>query len=265
MDMARADTRQRIDRLDLKLTLWRDLAPEKRHDMRRELRALRDTLPECPNAHVRAWHAHRRAEADALARQVLPDAGKAPLLSYREFENHMLTEGLRDAAEAGEVRAQRKVTLAVNLRLLVGGLARVTGLSEAQLGAAAEYRRLFEASLIGAAGATDYAQPMVDTSAKATNPADGGIDARRRYAEAVRRLGMVASSLVEQVVCHEMSIRAVARAVEGNDGDQARQRVLCRIRAALDVLVKHFGLLPQGRDGVRADGPRAGDWSLPVR
>lgn len=188
-----------------------------------------------------------------------------PVVRHARFENHMVTEGLLEGAAKGENPATTHVELPVNLTLLIGGLSRVRSLSEEQRHAAARYRTLYEGSMIGAAGAIDYTQPRVDVSGKATNPADGGIDARRRYADAVQVLGLTRSGLFEQVVCHDMSVRELARRLGEGCGDQARQRAKGVLVEALDTLVDHFGLIVKpGRPKVRRDGAVAVDWSLPV-
>lgn len=197
------------------------------------------------------WRTDWRTKAQALAEH-------GPVVEKRRFENHLATEGLKDGAASGENRVTTHVELDVNMRLLIGGLARIEArLSEEQKQAAARFRALYDGAMIGGARATDYSQPMVDTSAKATNPADGGIDARRRYAEAVRELGMLGSSIVEKVVCHEMSFRDLARSLGEPGGGRASRQVQQRVLCQIDRLVDHFGLVPKpGPPRMRFAGER---------
>ncbi len=173
-----------------------------------------------------------------------------PVVEVRTVENPMLTEGLIEGAAQGELRIVRAYAAPVNVTLLIGGLSRVKGLSDEQREAASRYRSYYEGSLIGAAGAIDYSQPRVDVSGKATNPADGGMDARRRYADAVQALGPFQSSLVENVVCHEMSVRDLARRLGVAPGGRSGERVKAQVLDAVDRLVEHFGLIARpGREG----------------
>lgn len=80
--------------------------------------------------------------------------------------NPMITKGLLDVVETGEVETQHDRSSAVmrNDVVLVGGLARVMGKAEAQFLAAARYCYLFEPSQLGPLKATDYTEVQVDTS-----------------------------------------------------------------------------------------------------
>lgn len=150
---------------------------------------------------------------------------------------------------------------------LIGGLARI-GRTEAQTLAAARYRGLFERSQIGGAKATDYSAVRVDTSAGSVDLVfEIGEDARREYRRAVQRLGLWRSSIVEQVVCHDMSLRKVARAVEDGDGGAAQERVKAVVLDGVDSLVDLFGFgeaRGKGRAGYRFIGelPREIDEAL---
>ena len=147
----------------------------------------------------------------------------------------------------------------VNMVTRIGGLARVAGIEEAQILAAARYRDLFDRKTLGGARATDYSALRVDTSgSSSTAVLEQGDDARRGYAEAVQALGLRRSSLVEKVVCHDMSIRQVARELGEGEGGAAQERVRRQLVEAIDVLVGHFRLEGQGpgRSSVRVDGDR---------
>jgi len=130
----------------------------------------------------------------------------------------------------------------VNLTTLVGGLARIKDRTDAQVLAAARYRGLWDRIQIGGARAIDYTAVRVDTSG---GPVDlvllMGEDARREYRSAVRRLGLVGSKLVEDVVCHDCSLRDLARRYEGGDGGASRQRVIVALLLLVEELVDLFG------------------------
>jgi len=90
---------------------------------------------------------------------------------------------------------------------------------------------------------------------------DMGEDARRLYGVTSKALGLFKSSLVERVVCDGMSIREVARRVEGNEGDAARTRITGHLLLALDEAADLLGVGQGRRRGkMRREGLRPGDW-----
>lgn len=232
---------------------------------REELRAralARQRAAEAPqhDAHVVA---RRELLVERELAKVRLELGKRPVaavattpsprtLETVDLPNPMLTDGLAEAIESGEVKLPATVPVAVNMRSLIGGFARVAGRSEAQTAAAARYRWLWERSRIGGARATDYGQVRVDTSGASQDLVlEIGETARRRYQEAVRLLGMRRSRLVELVVCEEMSIREVARLLTGSQTGEAGRRQLTRMLVeSIDALVPLFGL--DGRGPERA-------------
>jgi hypothetical protein len=126
-----------------------------------------------------------------------------------------------------------------NMAILIGGLFRVRSRTELQTLAAARYRDVYERAQLGGAKAIDYSVTRVDSSGSAQAAiADMGVT--------VRALGPFKSSLVERVVCDGMSIREVARRVEGNEGDAARQRITGHLLLALDEAAELLGV-GQGR------------------
>jgi len=146
----------------------------------------------------------------------------------------------------------------VKLTTLVGGLARIKDRTDAQVLAAARYRGLWDRIQIGGARAIDYTAVRVDTS---SGPVDlvlsMGEDARREYRQAVRRLGLMGSRLVEDVVCHDRSLRDLARRSEGGDGGAAQGRVRQAVLLQIDELVDLFGYgaaHARNRVAMRADG-----------
>ena len=161
--------------------------------------------------------------------------------------NPMITQGLLDAVESGEVETQhdRHSGVMRNEAVLVGGLARVRGKSEAQFLAAARYCHLFETSQIGPLQATDYTQVRVDTSGPRQDQVSARQDDTRAELEAARAaLGPRAASIVDQIVVHGTSVRALAEKLKMGQGGQARRRLEKELLAALDVLVGHFRMLP---------------------
>ncbi len=130
-----------------------------------------------------------------------------------------------------------KVTAAMSMVEYIGGLARLKGASEMQIMAAAKYRMAFERAQIGGARAVDYAAVKVDTSGPSGDPLAGRtVDALEQYKRAVRFLGMVRSSLVERVICHDQSL------TNRSMGATAKAKAKKELFDALDDLAVHFRL-----------------------
>jgi hypothetical protein len=184
------------------------------------------------------------------------------VIEQRMIENPLTTDGLVDAAlEAGE-QGPRWTPAAINLVTTIGGLARIKGLSDVQKAAAGRYRSLFERAQIGGAQAVDYAAVKVDVSGSGRDIVEDGAQARREYLIARRRLGPFNASLLERVICMEVSVREMARSLGEGSGDQGRQRTRRRLLVAVDELVSHFA---QGsRRRVFRGGAAATDWTLPA-
>ena len=181
------------------------------------------------------------------------------VLGEREIENPLATDALVDAAiEDGEERP-RWMSRIVNRATLIGGLARMKGLTPVQLAAGEWWRSKSDSSLIGGARAIDYEAVRVDVSGGGKDVVEDGAMARRDLAIARRHLGPFHSSLLDRVICEENSVRDVARA-DGAAGGSGRLLTTRRVIAALDALVGH---LAKGRRGLRVDGDAAHDWSLP--
>lgn len=176
----------------------------------------------------------------------------------RMIENPLTTDGLVEAAlERGE-QQPAWVPVAVNLVLMIGGLARVKGLTDVQKAAAGRYRSLFERAQIGGARATDYSAAKVDVSGGTYDPGLDGAAARREYLYARKALGPFQASLLERVVCEEATVRQMATQLGEGSGGSARRRTTRRLTDAVDVLVDHFS---HGRRRVRGGGMIASDWS----
>lgn len=151
-----------------------------------------------------------------------------------------------------------KVEAEVRMATLIGGLARLTKLSEAQIAAATRFRSLWDGAQIGAARGIDYGRVRVDGGGAGDAGSVVSIDAFEGYRDAVQALGMIDSRLVELVVCHDMSIHAVARLTEGDAGRGVRRRIEQRLRVAVLRLAVHFGIagVVAGSRQVRGDGER---------
>lgn len=161
--------------------------------------------------------------------------------------NPMITQGLLDAVESGEVTTQHDRSAGVmrNEVLLVGGLSRVKGKSEVQFLAAAKYCHLYETSQIGPLKATDYGQLRVDTSGPRQDHVTASQDDARAELEACRKsLGARAASIVDQIVVHGSSVRSLCEKLNMGQGGQARRRLEKELLTALDVLANYFKLSP---------------------
>ncbi len=178
---------------------------------------------------------------DIIAQRQVDD----PMLTPAELEHRRMLRLRR--LERGWVPPRDdvppgKILADVKLTTLVGGLARIKDRTDAQVLAAARYRGLYDRIQIGGAKAIDYTAVRVDTSA---GPVDlvlsMGDEARREYRLAVQALGLGRSLLVERVVCHDASMRELARAIDGDDGGAAQARARRAVLDAVDELVEHFG------------------------
>lgn len=165
----------------------------------------------------------------------------------RQVERRLVPDPMMTDAEYFEQRRTKsgphvgKVSAEINMVELIGGLARIRDRSDVQEAAAARFRLLHERAQLGGARSIDYAAPRVDTSGGGDAVAFGE-DARRDYADAVRHMGLVRSSLVERVVVYDMSLRDVA-----GQGGRNKARAKKGLQDALDDLAVHFRLAPKPR------------------
>jgi len=210
---------------------------------------------------ARALVARRRYTA---LREVVDkgDGEGKPAIVYRLVDNPMITQGLLDAVTSGEVETKHEASqlAAINQALLVGGLARVKGKTEAQFLAATRYCHLSERAQIGGAKATDYSQVRVDTSGPQQEQiSTAQDDTRAELIAAHRALGAEATAIVDRVVVYGDSVRTLAKRLGYVEGGQGRKRAERRLLQALDVLVDHFNLLPPETPRRRSwnDGSRA--------
>lgn len=177
--------------------------------------------------------------ADDLVAQQLTDGSAGQLLKEGRFA------GLVDVD--------------IRLSTRIGGLARVDGVTEFQMLAAARFRSFWDQAQIGGARAIDYTVPRVDTSgssqASVMNMAE---DALAEYSKIVQGLGMLKANLVQMVVCEDMSIRAVARKLGRGDGGRASVQLRDELMLAVDDLARLLHIGPaQPRGGIRGEGERA--------
>lgn len=164
-------------------------------------------------------------------------------MNNRVIEHRMIQDPAISDAEYWHQRQTKsgpyvgKTTAAMNMIEYIGGLARLKGASEMQIMAAAKYRMAFERAQIGGARAVDYAAVKVDTSGPSGDPLAGRtVDALEQYKRAVRFLGMVRSSLVERVICHDQSL------TNRSMGATAKAKAKKDLFDALDDLAVHFRL-----------------------
>lgn len=196
--------------------------------------------------------------------------GKTKITSNRLIARRTIANPLRSAAlvaeefkllEAAGIDNRKMlpgfIEADVNLSTMIGGLARVKGISKPQELAAARLRGLWERSIIGGAQAFDYASVRVDVSgAASSDDVDKGCDARAEFAAAIQAIGIIHSAVVVPIVLDDMSLRGLARWVGEGQGGAAIDRVKKRLLAGVDVLSSHFGYsgAPHGRREIRAEG-----------
>lgn len=68
---------------------------------------------------------------------------------------------------------------------------------------------------------------------------------REQYRGAVKKLGMKASFTVEKVVCEGDSLEAAGIKLGYRNGSQARTASIEILQIAADILVNHWGIIPQ--------------------
>ncbi|WP_169194951.1 hypothetical protein [Devosia sp. MC1541] len=130
-----------------------------------------------------------------------------------------------------------KVMVQMNLVEYIGGLARLEGVSELQIMAAAKYRNAYDRAQIGGARAVDYAAVKVDTSGPREDVLTASVaDALETYRRAAQFLGMIRSNLIERVVCHDQSL--THRGMSARTRARAKQDLF----EILDDLATHFKL-----------------------
>lgn len=136
----------------------------------------------------------------------------------------------------------------VKLETLLGGVARLGNITEAQTLAAAQFKTLHEKAQLGGAKAIDYSAVKVDTSGGSVNSVlDIGEQARIDLAAAKAALGVTRTGLIEQVVIYGDTVSRIARKRGVGTGGAARSRVTGEVLEAVDVLANHFGYAGAGK------------------
>jgi hypothetical protein len=146
------------------------------------------------------------------------------------------------------------VTAAVNMSTLIGGLARFPRRKETHEEAARKYRASYERATGMGPRATNYGNAVQVDFARAPLSMlmpDGDGHA---YKMASRALGILRSAVVDPIVLYDMPVSEVARKRYHSDGGQARKKVGIELKAGLDILAAHFGLLGSPSGSAKVTG-----------
>jgi hypothetical protein len=141
-------------------------------------------------------------------------------------------------------RAPGYVGADVNLDLLIGGLARIKRISEAQREGARDFRSAAEHAQLGAAKALDYERPLVDTSGPSADLVEEiGADARANYQRARQMLGIGSLELAvaEGVIVQGETVSDCAKRLGIGTSGHARRTVTRAARSASAMLARHYG------------------------
>lgn len=209
-----------------------------------EKRAVRRAKNQQHDAHVRSRFEYLAAAEMERVKQRTVRPPVAPLGDApRVFDTRWVQDPAMSDAEYFHQRQNKsgpyvgKTAAYTNMVEYIGGLARLKGVSEMQIMAAARYRNAYERAQIGGARAVDYAAAKVDTSGPRSDAMDAGrVDALDDYARAVRCLGMMRSMIVERVVCHDQSL------TRRGMGARMRAAAKSELLSSLDDLAVHFKL-----------------------
>lgn len=185
------------------------------------------------------------------------DVRKKQVIGKRRVDDPSvsMSQFYADKARFPDARDLGKTKADVNMVLLIGGLARMRR-SEAQTEAAARYRSLHESAALGMSKAIDYTQARVDTSGVSANSITvNGLDARRKYRDAMQVIGMIGARVVELVVVNDMSISDAALRMGQGKGGAARERTRALLFRAIDLLIGHFNI-----EEVRGAGAKLAGW-----
>lgn len=186
-----------------------------------------------------------RLRARATETRAIVDRGPTSprVLEVDRREDPGLTPGQRVGAEEDGEEVVTHRDVALNMVELIGGLARIKGVTEEQKLAAAKLRSLWELAQLGGARAQDYTQVRVDTSGSGEDRTEIiGANARREYAAATRKLGMLKSSMVERVIIHDNSLRDLAAALDIKWSGTGGKKVKGLLLGAMDQLVDTLGV-----------------------
>lgn len=196
------------------------------------------------DAHVRKFDARVRVPGKKALEKGRVAEAKADDEGKRTVHHRMVQDPAVSDAEYFHQRQSKsgpyvgKVAVAMNMVEYVGGLCRLSGTSETQIMAAAKYRMIYDRAQIGGARAIDYSAVKVDSSGPRDDLLAGKVaDNLEAYKSAVRHIGMIASAMVERVICHDHPL------TNRGMGARARARARDDLFAALDDLAVHFQLV----------------------
>lgn len=176
------------------------------------------------------------------------------VLESRMIENPHTTDALVDAAIAKGEEEPRWIPAAVNLVTTIGGLARIKGLTDAQKAAAARWRSLGEqVQQLGKLKGSDPEVEKVDGGGGGSDIIALASDALRERRILRRKLGDMTAKLLDDVICHDLGLRALARQEGEPDGGSGTMRMRKRVLVAVSDLVH---LLATGGQRLRQVGAR---------
>jgi hypothetical protein len=210
--------------------------------------------------------------AMSAAKALVPSRGELPAVEPRRqvlaeivvpdphMTRELLLHRMDEAEEAGKdpqdvLNAQGYRGAMANLTGLIGGLAYVKKLTEAQSRAAAHYKQVAEHAELGGAKAIDYSAVKVDVSIGDNVVADKGAVARGEWHSAREALGhgTLRLAVIDRMVLAGQSIREVAAGLGYGQSGAARKLIADAARDGATVLAANFSYLPRGRQRSRVD------------
>jgi len=197
---------------------------------------------------------HRLTDGEQRLKTILGEDAKI-ILDNRKVEDPLTTQAqiVEQRRKWPDAHDIGRITTSTNLVTLVGGFARFERKTEAELAAAMRFLSLSEIAKISDARATDYSQPMVDTSWSG----DGekvmlsGDAARKELDRLKAAIGGSLFNLLHAVIVNDSRLRSIA----GEDASGPRVAAIAgRVRHGLHCCAEFWGLLgaPKARGGVMA-------------
>lgn len=179
---------------------------------------------------------------------IVPDPGMARLEILHQIDQQ---DDADDALMPGYKPA------GVNMRLLIGSFADISGLTEDQKRGAQQFRTVADQAQIGGARAIDYEVTRVDSS-MVNQVAEIGASSRAQYQAARVHLGVgtVRLAVAERMILQDESARHVAIALGIGKGGRPRKRVIAIAREVATELARHFHTGTSGTRRARFDGER---------
>jgi hypothetical protein len=202
-----------------------------------------------------------QAGGSAKTLRAIVDGGTVDPVHTRKVDDPMMTDAefhhqrreFPDAVHLGKIEAK------MNMATLIGGFSRFPGRTRLQEAAAMRFNTLAERAQLATARATDYSQPLVDSS----GPQDDAIllrsdEARREMAGLRKSIGDEPFELLHRVIVEQTSARDIARA--GGDAPSGRQvaQIGNRVKEGLDRCGDYWGLsgAAPDRTKIRREGQR---------